>query len=163
GVVLTGILQAHERFAGPALAPLLSSVVVIAAYLLYWANSGAAAQVADLGRGAELLLSVGTTLGVVVLSLLLLIPLRRAGVSLRRGYGCPRGGAGGGLSGAGGGGGPLGAQQLSVGVALRLANQNTADGTVVVYTLAQTVFLLPWATLAVPLATSAFPRLSASM
>ena len=33
GIVLTGVLQAHRRFAGPALAPLLSSVVVIAAYL----------------------------------------------------------------------------------------------------------------------------------
>jgi putative peptidoglycan lipid II flippase len=33
-VVLTGVLQAHRRFLGPALAPLLSSVVVISAYLL---------------------------------------------------------------------------------------------------------------------------------
>ncbi|MGH2687690.1 MAG: lipid II flippase MurJ, partial [Actinomycetota bacterium] len=35
GVVLTGVLHAHHRFAGPALAPLLSSVVVTASYLLY--------------------------------------------------------------------------------------------------------------------------------
>jgi len=37
-VVLTGVLQADRRFTGPALAPLLSSVVVIAAYLLYAAQ-----------------------------------------------------------------------------------------------------------------------------
>src|SRR4051812_35245705 len=30
GIVLTGVLQAHRRFAGPALAPLLSSLVVAA-------------------------------------------------------------------------------------------------------------------------------------
>ena len=32
GIVLAGLLQAHRRFAWPVLAPLLSSVVVIATY-----------------------------------------------------------------------------------------------------------------------------------
>src|SRR5204862_6048759 len=40
GVVLTGVLHAHHRFAGPALAPLLSSVVVTASYLVYGAVEG---------------------------------------------------------------------------------------------------------------------------
>ena len=35
GIVLAGVLQAHRRFAAPALAPLLSSVVVAAAYLVF--------------------------------------------------------------------------------------------------------------------------------
>ena len=35
GVVLTGILQAHERFLAPALAPTLSTIVVIITYLLF--------------------------------------------------------------------------------------------------------------------------------
>ena len=35
GIVLAGVLQAHRRFAGPALAPLLSSVLVAAAYLVF--------------------------------------------------------------------------------------------------------------------------------
>ena len=34
-VVLYGILQAHRRFTAPALAPVLSSLVVIAAYLAF--------------------------------------------------------------------------------------------------------------------------------
>ena len=34
-VVLYGILQAHRRFTAPALAPVVSSLVVIAAYLLF--------------------------------------------------------------------------------------------------------------------------------
>jgi putative peptidoglycan lipid II flippase len=163
GVVLTGVLQAHERFAGPALAPLLSSLVVIAAYLLYWADSGASASVAGLGHTAELLLSVGTTIGVVALSLSLLIPLRRAGIRLRPSYHFPPGAARRAARLAAAGVAALVAQQLSVAVALRLANDHTAGGTVVVFTLAQTVFLLPWATLAVPLATSAFPRLAAAV
>ena len=35
GIVLTGVLQAHHRFAWPVIAPLLSSVTVIGAYLSY--------------------------------------------------------------------------------------------------------------------------------
>ena len=34
-VVLYGILQAHRRFTAPALAPVVSSVVVISAYLAF--------------------------------------------------------------------------------------------------------------------------------
>src|SRR3712207_6476769 len=40
GIVLTGVLQAHRRFAAPALAPLLSSVVVAGAYLTFAAIGG---------------------------------------------------------------------------------------------------------------------------
>ena len=34
-VVLYGILQAHRKFTAPALAPVLSSLVVITAYLVF--------------------------------------------------------------------------------------------------------------------------------
>ena len=34
-VVLYGILQAHRRFTAPALAPVLSSLVVITAYVIF--------------------------------------------------------------------------------------------------------------------------------
>jgi putative peptidoglycan lipid II flippase len=54
----------------------------------------------------------------------------------------------------------LGAQEVSTAVMLRLGNQGTTTGTVVALTQAQTVFLLPWAALSVPVATSAFPRLA---
>ena len=47
GIVLTGVLQAHRRFAWPVLAPLLSSVTVIGAYLLFAAVDGARR---DVGR-----------------------------------------------------------------------------------------------------------------
>ncbi|GMA85328.1 hypothetical protein GCM10025868_05780 [Angustibacter aerolatus] len=85
-VVLTGVLQAHHRFTWPALAPLLSSAVVVAVYVLYAVVSGSTARHPDgwlPGDGALLLLGLGTTLGVVALSLPLLVPASRAGVRLR--------------------------------------------------------------------------------
>src|SRR3712207_5305947 len=75
GIVLTGVLQAHRRFAAPALAPLLSSVVVAGAYLAFAAIGGS--RTADgLSTPAELVLSVGTTLGVAAVSLSLLLPVQ---------------------------------------------------------------------------------------
>lgn len=162
GIVLTGVLQAHERFAGPALAPLLSSAVVIAAYLAYWVQTGGVDPgVSGLTGTQELTLSVGTTLGVVVLSLSLLVPLRRLGIRLTPTLRFPPGAARQARRLAGAGVVALAAQQVSVAVAVKLANQGVSGSTYVVYTFAMTVFLLPWAVLAVPLATSAYPRLAA--
>ncbi|MDQ3733904.1 MAG: MATE family efflux transporter [Actinomycetota bacterium] len=162
GIVLTGILQAHGRFAGPAVAPLLSSLVVAVAYLLYRLSAGVPDSIAGLDRGSELILSVGTTIGVVVLALVLLIPLRRTGLRLRPSLGFPAGVAPRVRRLAAAGISTLAAQQIAVVVAIRLANDGAPPGTQVLYLLAMTVFLLPWAAVAVPLATSAFPRLSAS-
>ncbi len=158
-VVLTGVLQAHRRFLGPAIAPLLSSLVVAAAYIVYAVETHAKPPtLATLTTAQELTLSVGTTLGVAVLSLSLLVPMRRAGVPLRAALTFPptvrsrvvR------LSLAGIA--ALAAQQLSLVVVLRLSYGGPA-GTLVLYQLAWLIFLLPWAVLAVPLATSAFPHL----
>ena len=160
GIVLTGVLQAHRRFLGPALAPLLSSVVVITAYLLY-AAGGRADALADLSRRQELVLSVGTTLGVAALSLGLLVPLRRCGLSLRPTLSFPPSVAARVRRLAAAGVAGLAAQQVALVVALRLA-ANDSPGSVVVFTVATALFLLPWAVLAVPVATSAFPRMSAS-
>ena len=158
-VVLTGVLQAHRRFAGPAVAPLLSSLVVAAGYLLY-AALGGSDSAAALPTGAELALSVGTTLGVAALALTLVPPLLRLRLGLRLSLRFPVGvgtrvrrlAIAGVLT--------LAGQQLTAGVAIRLAGQGTAGGTQLVYTAAMTVFLLPWGALAVPLATSVYPVLT---
>ena len=160
GIVLAGVLQAHRRFLGPALAPLLSSLVVVTAYLLY-AAGGAVDELAELSRRAELVLSVGTTLGVAVLSLSLLVPLRSCGLRLRPALRFPPGVAARARRLAAGGVLGLAAQQLALLVALRLA-ANGGQGSVVVFTVATALFLLPWAVLAVPVATSAFPTLTAA-
>jgi putative peptidoglycan lipid II flippase len=162
GIVLTGVLQAHHRFAGPALAPLLSSVTVIGAYLLFASVAGRSAEIAGLDRSAELILSVGTTAGVAVLSLCLLVPLRRTGVRLRPSYRFPDGVGRRVRTLVGSGVAAVAGQQLALLVVLGFAQPPAPEGAIVAYTLAQTIFLLPWAVLAVPVATSAFPRLSAA-
>lgn len=157
-VVLMGVLQAHRRFLAAALAPLVSSLVVITTYLLY-AGTGPQASPADLSAGQVLLLAGGTTAGVLALAATVAVPLRSTGVRLRPSLAFPPGVAARARGLAGSGLASLLAQQVSLLVALRLAADG-AEGTVVVYSLAVAVFLLPWAVLAVPVATSAFPRMS---
>ncbi|MDX6199976.1 MAG: putative peptidoglycan lipid flippase [Actinomycetota bacterium] len=159
GIVLAGIVQAHHRFLGPAIAPLLSSLVVITAYLAYAAQG--ATSLDRISTAQELTLSVGTTLGVAVLSLGLVVPARRCGLRLRPTFAFPDGIArrvrGLALAGIVG----LVAQQVALVVALRLAVHGR-EGSVVLFQVATAVFLLPWAVLAVPVSTTAFPRLVAS-
>ena len=159
GIVLAGVLQAHRRFLGPALAPLLSSLVVITAYLLY-ASSGRVEDLSALARGQELVLSLGTTAGVGVLSLGLVVPLRRCGLALSPSLRFPPGVAATVRRLAAGGVAALAAQQVALVVALRLAGTDDDSGAVVVFLVATALFLLPWAVLAVPVATSVFPTLA---
>ncbi|WP_348651138.1 lipid II flippase MurJ [Micromonospora sp. WMMD882] len=161
GIVLTGVLQAHRRFAWPVLAPLLSSLTVIVVYLTFLWRAGRLPGIGDVGLADELVLSGGTTLGVVVLSLSLLAPLRRLGVRPRPGYAFePRARARvGGLAVAGAV--TVTAQNLAL---LVIINQ-VSFGPVyapAAFNLAQTVYLLPWAVLAVPLAVAAYPTLAAA-
>jgi putative peptidoglycan lipid II flippase len=159
GIVLTGVLQAHRRFAGPALAPLLSSLVVAGAYLVF-AGIGGNREAADLSTPAELVLGVGTTLGVVALTLSLLAPMRGLRLGLRPTLRFPVGAAPRVWRLAVAGVLTLAGQQLVAAVAIRLANDGAPDGTQVVYAAGLTLFLVPWAALAVPLATSAYPGLA---
>lgn len=162
GIVLTGVLQSHRRFIGPALAPLLSSITVIGAYVAYGIERHRhPSSIGTLPRSQELTLSIGTTGGVAVLSLSLLIPLARTHVRLRPTLSFPPGVAVRVRRLAYAGAAALAAQQLTTAVALRLANSSGTEGAALLYNLAWTVFLLPWAILAVPIATSAFPALSA--
>ena len=162
GVVFIGVLQAHRRFLGPAVAPLLSSLVVIGSYGLFAAVADRRETgLSTLTRHHELILSVGTTLGVAMLSLPLLVPLHRAGRRLRPTLRFPPGVAATARRMAVAGAVVLGSQDLATGAILRLANDRGSGGAVVLFNLAWTVFLLPWAVLAVPIATAAFPTLTA--
>jgi putative peptidoglycan lipid II flippase len=159
GIVLAGTLQAHRRFVWPVLAPLLSSLTVIVAYTVFAALDPPPAPVSTVSTAGELVLSVGTTLGVAVLALCLLIPLRGLGLRLR-----PRLVVHAHLRRqvvvlAGAAVATVAAQQLVLAYFTHLA-WTGGSGTVVLFTQAQTVFLLPWAVLAVPVATSAFPELA---
>lgn len=161
-VVAQGTLQAHHRFLLPALAPLLSSVVVMAAYIAYWRQAGTTrgsiAQLSDIGM---VLLAWGTTLGVGML-LATQLPGMAATrlLAIRPTLRFPPGLAHRARRLALAGLTTVAAQWLAYAVSLQLANANGIAGAGLVYSLAWTVFLLPWAVLALPIATSAFPRLA---
>lgn len=159
GIVLAGVLQAHRRFAWPVLAPLLSSLTVAAAYATFVGVDGRGTDVAGLSLAGLLVLAVGTTLGVVVLAGCLLPPAWRLRIRIRPGWRfAPEARTRlGGLATAGAV--TVAAQHLALLVVL-WRGIDGPDGTWVLFTLAQTIFLLPWAILAVPLATAAYPGLA---
>jgi putative peptidoglycan lipid II flippase len=164
GIVLAGVLQAHRRFLGVVVAPLLSSLVVIGAYLLFAAL--AQGRVDDLGRlpgQASMVLAAGTTLGVAALSLPLLVPVHRAGIRLRPTWTFPEGVArrAGVLAGAGLS--ALVAQQAAVLVTLWVSEHRGGTGTLNVYVYVQAIYLLPYAVLAVPFAMSALPTMATGL
>jgi putative peptidoglycan lipid II flippase len=159
-VVLYGILQAHRRFTAPALAPLLSSLVVIAAYVAFVPLGGThTAHLAGLSAAAELTLSLGTTAGVAALALTAAVPAFR--LRLRPMLRFPDGVARRAGSLAMVGIAALIAQDASAVVVTRLANGHGGNGAVVLYSYAWQMFLVPYAVLAIPIAVSAFPVLSA--
>lgn len=161
GIILTGLLHAHRRFLAAALAPLASSLVVLGSYL--WYGSIVQGQTAPSLVSAEAIrvLGWGTTLGVVVLSVPLVVPAMRTGWRWRPALRMPADDARriGALAGAGII--ALLAQQGAVVATMWLSKQSGDSGTFTVYTYAQAVYLLPYAVLAVPVATSAFPALAA--
>lgn len=161
GVVLTGVLQAQRRFFFPAIAPLASSVVVIAAYVGFGALSGGQAdRPEELSRAALDWLAWGTTLGVAAMSLPLLVPVRRTGVRLRPALRFPPGVGRRAAHLAAAGIGGLLAQQVATVVFIVLARGGGQVGTLNIWQYAQAVYFLPYAVLAVPVATAVFPRLA---
>jgi len=162
GIILTGILQANRRFLAAALAPLASSLVVLVSYLWYGSITGGETAPSLVSDEAIRVLGWGTTLGVVVLSLPLVVPAMRTGWRWRPGLRMPRDDAAriGALAGAGIL--ALVAQQGAVLATNWLTNHSGDRGAFPVYLYVQAVYLLPYAVLAVPVATSAFPFLAAS-
>ncbi|MHA7132705.1 murein biosynthesis integral membrane protein MurJ [Oerskovia turbata] len=160
-VILGGILQAHKRFFWQAFAPLVSSLVVIGVYLVFAGLAdGNKADVAALSTSAIAWLGWGTTLGVAALALPLVVPVARTGTRLRPTLRFPGGEGVRARNLAFAGVGALVAQQVSVLAAMYAANNFGPVETFPTYFYAQQVYLLPYAVLAFPLATSAFPRLA---
>jgi putative peptidoglycan lipid II flippase len=161
-VVLYGILQSHRRFGAPALAPLLSSLVVIGAYAGFGpVGGGYVNRLSELPAAAEYLLSGGTTLGVLALVLTVVVPAWRLGLGSGPTLAFPPGVAPRVRRLALAGVATLIAQDASTAVVIVLANRFGTSGALVLYGFAWAVFVVPYAVLAVPIATSAFPELSA--
>jgi putative peptidoglycan lipid II flippase len=161
-VVLYGILQSHRRFAAPALAPVISSLVVVGAYLAFvplgkpYVNALRA-----LPLSAELTLAIGTTAGVAALVVTALVPALRLRIRVRPSLRFP--------SGVGrrvGGLAVFGiialvAQDISQLVVILLANGHGPGAAFVLYQYGWQVFEAAYAILAISIAVSAFPVLSA--
>ncbi|MDD9207027.1 lipid II flippase MurJ [Georgenia sp. 10Sc9-8] len=161
GVVLTGVLQAQRKFFWPAVAPLLSSLVVIASYVVFGhLAQGRQDDPAALDSLALGWLAWGTTAGVAAMSLPLLVPVLRSGVRLRPRLHFPPGVARRARNLAAAGLGGLLAQQVAVMSAVLLAPAGGRAGTLSIFQYAQAVYFLPYAVLAVPVATAVFPRLA---
>jgi putative peptidoglycan lipid II flippase len=80
GSVMTALLNANRRFGVPMFAPVLNNLVVIAVGLTFHAKVGSnIPALGDLTTGDKLLLGLGTTLGVVAMTMVQWPFLRRIG------------------------------------------------------------------------------------
>ena len=158
GGVLTGVLQAHRKFLWPAFMPLLSSLIVIGVYVGYAQMRGP--EVATSDTTALALLGWGTTAGVAALALPLALPTARTGLRLRPTLRFPAGAGRRAIRLAAAGMAVLLAQQAATLMVMVISNRVGGAGVFVVFSYVQAVYLLPYAVLAVPIATIAFPRLS---
>ena len=159
GMIMTGALHAHRRFALPAVAPLLNNVVVIGVYLTYAAmRAGRSPSLATITSGETLVLGLGTTLGVVAMTVCLVPQLVRMGWRFRfrfdLSHPAVRKGARLGAWALGYAGG----YQAGLIVVLVLANR--VEGGVAAYQWAYTFFYLPHALFAVPIFSVLFTAMS---
>jgi len=160
-VVLYGILQAHRRFAAPALAPVISSLIVIGAYVAFVPLGHAHVNgLHGLPLSAELTLSVGTTVGVAALALTAVVPVWRLRVRVRPTLRFPSGVARRVGRLAVFGVVALVAQDASQLAVILLANGHGTNAAIVLYQYGWQVFEAAYAVLAISIAVSAFPALS---
>jgi putative peptidoglycan lipid II flippase len=159
-VVLYGLLQSYRRFAAPSIGPGISSLVLIACYLAF-VPLDKGRSLAQLPLSAELVLSVGTTLGIAALVVVALPPTWRLHLRFRPTFRFPLGVArrAGGLALVGVV--ELVAIDVANLVAIALANGHGKTGAIVLYNYGSQVFSSISAILALSIVVSAFPVLSA--
>ncbi len=169
----SSLLAAYHRFVAAAVAPLASTVVVMGSYLAFAVLDGRAVDrvpgdaSALVSRPALLILAGGTTLGVLVLALIVLVPLhavlRHERVRVRPTLRFPDGlgpvARRLALAGIAG----LASQQVAVLAMTWIANHEGGRGTVTLFSWTFAVFAVPFAVLLAPIATSAFPRVSSEL
>jgi putative peptidoglycan lipid II flippase len=159
-VVLYGLLQSYRRFVGPSIGPGISSLVLIACYLAF-VPLNKRLPLAQLPLSAELVLSVGTTLGIAVLVVVAIPPTLRLHLRLRPILRFPPGVArrAGGLALVGV------AELVAIDAAnivdIELANGHGKTGALVLFNYGSQVFNSIAAILALSIVVSAFPVLSA--
>ncbi|OUC95877.1 murein biosynthesis integral membrane protein MurJ [Streptosporangium minutum] len=161
GTGMAAILNARGDLSTPMWAPVANNIVVIATALGYILVGGGD-ELSALTPGQSLLLSLGTTAGVAVQTLVLAAALRRSGFPLRlrldpRGIGLRRTARMAGWTLL-----YVIAAQAALTVGTRLASSGAGPGPVAVYQNAYTLFQLPYAVVAVSVITGVLPRMSAA-
>ena len=159
GAVAIGLLQAHRRFAPPMFAPILNNLVVIGTFVTYaLVRSDRDPRVVGITTAEKLVLAVGTTLGVVVMTMALWPALRSLGYRLRLRVGWRHDAVRQLVRLAGGVAVYVAANQLAYVVIIVLNNRFDAGPQI--YTTAFTVFQLPHAIFAVSIFTALLPGMS---
>ena len=159
-VVLYGLLQSYRRFVAPSIGPGISSLVLIACYLAF-VPLDKGLPLSSLPSSAELVLSVGTTLGIAVLVVVAVPPVWRLHLRLRPVLRFPPG-----IARRAGGLALVGVVELVAidaanVVAIELANGYGKTGAIVLFNYGSQVFNAISAILAMSIVVSAFPVLSA--
>lgn len=158
-VPLTGILQAHRKFVLPALAPLLSSLVVIAAFAGYWLTGGSqASSPGEVPQAALMWLAWGTTGGVIAFTAPQAVPVLKT-LKLRPTLIFPDNLGRRVIALASAGFAGLVAQQAAILTIMLVAN-GAGGGAFPVFKYAQAMYFLPYAILAVPISTALYPKIS---
>lgn len=163
GATMGAIINARGRFGLPAWAPVLNNLVVIAAGLLYVVVGGRG-SVTAITPTEELVLGLGTTLGIVAQTVVLAPALRRSGIRWRQTLVARL---------------PPDREQLKRAVRVAcwvslyvVANQamlvvitrvatGSGPGGIGVFTNAYAIFQVPYAIVAVSVMTTLLPRMSA--
>ncbi|MGH2698898.1 MAG: murein biosynthesis integral membrane protein MurJ [Actinomycetota bacterium] len=161
GMIMTGALHAHRKFAIAAIAPIFNNLVVIGIYIVYAMMRGdRPPTVGGITTAQTLVLGLGTSLGVVAMTVCLIPQLRALGWRFRFKW-APRHPA---VRRAAHLGvwalGYAGGYQAGLIVVLILAN--AVEGGVAAYQWAYTFFYMPHALFAVAIFHVLFPAMSES-
>ncbi|HVW80049.1 MAG TPA: murein biosynthesis integral membrane protein MurJ [Mycobacteriales bacterium] len=163
GAILSAILNVRGSFVAPMWAPVLNNLVVIVSGIAFAAITHSPPRAGHLSHAQILVLSIGTTAGVVLQTVALLPALRHAGFRLRlrwdwRGSGLRQAGPF-----AGWVFGYVVTNQLGYVVISDLAEAiNHGKGELAVYSYGYVLFSLPYAVVAVTVITALFPSMSRS-
>lgn len=163
GAVFGAILNVRGSFARPMWAPVLNNIVVIVTGVVFIAMTRTAQVEAGLLTPTQqLVLALGTTLGIVAQTVALLPALRAVGFRFRlrwdvRGVGLSRAARLAGWTFV-----YVLANQIAYLIIVRLASASRYVGAYTVYSYAFTLALLPYAVVAVSVITALMPQMSAS-
>ncbi len=160
-VVLTGLLQAYRRFTGPALGSGLANGGIIVAFLVF-ASLDRNLPMTRTPLAAQLVLSIGTTLNIAMLVIVMVPPTWRLHLRLRPTLRMPPG-----VLRLAGGLALVGlleflASDLCTVVTIALANGHGPTGALVLVNYSTMVFTSVCSVLPIAIVTSMFPVIAAS-